>query len=153
MRNDFLTSIAEKIRSKSNNDVDSRLGVYLEVNPNLTAPSQCYDILECERVLITRYRCGSHNLNIEAGRLCKPIIPREERLCTCNTDIQSLRHCLFDCPLLQEMHEEYQFTTIQEAFNSPYIGKVLMRIEKILKVVYFPSFVQTKGAIFLVSTG
>ena len=100
MKNDFQTSIAEKIRSKSNNDIDSRLGVYLEVNPNLTAPSQCDDILECERVLITRYRCGSHNLNIEAGRLCNPIIPREERLCACNTDIQSLRHCLFDCTLL-----------------------------------------------------
>ena len=117
LTNDFRTSIAAKINTKSNNDVDSRLGVYLHVNPNLTPPNYRNNILEFERVLLTRYRCGSHNLKIESGRLCNPKIPREERTCTCKTNIQSLRHCLFECPLLEEVYQEYDYTTIEEAFN------------------------------------
>ena len=134
LTNDFRIANAEKIRSKSNNDVDSRLGVYLLVNPQLAPPNQRVDILESERVLVSRYRCGSHNLKIESGRLCNPKIAREERLCICNTGVQSLRHCLFDCPLLHELHEEYAYTSIEEAFMLPDIVKLLMRMKNLLKV-------------------
>ena len=134
LTNDFRIANAEKIRSKSNNDVDSRLGVYLLVNPQLAPPNQRVDILESERVLVSRYRCGSHNLKIESGRLCNPKIAREERLCICNTGVQSLRHCLFDCPLLHELHEEYAYTSIEEVFMLPDIVKLLMRMKNLLKV-------------------
>ena len=112
--------------------MDSRLGVYLNVNPNLISPIQRSDILEFERVLVTRYRCGSHNLKIESGRLCNPKIPREERICSCNTNIQTLRHCLFECPLLHEIHQEYEYTSVEEAFSSPDIIDLLMKIENLL---------------------
>ena len=91
-------------------------------------------MLECERVLLTRYRCGSHNLKIEVGRLSNPKIPREDRLCRCNAGIQSLQHCLFDCQLLQEVHQEHDYTTVEEAFNSPEIVDLLVKIGKVLGV-------------------
>ena len=37
----------------TNEDIDSRLGVYLQVNPGLTTPSQRADALEFERVLVS----------------------------------------------------------------------------------------------------
>ena len=131
---EFLTSTATKINSKSNNDPESRLGVYLQVNPNIAPPTHRDDMLEFERVLLTRYRCGSHNLKIEVGRLCNPKIPREDRLCKCNNGVQSLRHCLFDCELLREVYEEHDYSTIEEAFNSPDIVNLLMKIGKVLNV-------------------
>ena len=134
LTDEFRTSTMTKINSKSNNDVDSRLGVYLQVNPDLTPPKLPKDILEFERVLVSRYRCGSHNLKIEAGRLCNPTIPREERTCSCSTDVQSLRHCLFDCPYLGEIYQGYEYTSIKEAFNLPDIVKLLIKIEKVLKI-------------------
>ena len=127
-------AIMTKIRTKSSNDNDSRLGVYLQVNTQLTPPKQHSNILEFERVIISRYRSGSHNLKIETGRLCNPSIPREERLCICNTGVQSLRHCLFECPLLVELYGRYAYTSIEEAFNSPDIGKLLMEVEKCLNI-------------------
>ena len=132
--NEFWTSNSAKINEKSNNDMESRLGVYLQLNPALTSPTQRSDLLEFERVLLTRYRCGSHNLMIEVGRLCNPKILREERLCKCNNGIQSLRHCLFECELLREVHEQYNYSTIEEAFNSSEIVALLVKIGKVLNV-------------------
>ena len=66
--------------------------------------------------------------------MCKPRIPREERLCKCNSGIQSLRHCLFDCELLREIHQEHNYTTIEEAFNSPEIVDLLVEIGRVLNV-------------------
>lgn len=133
LTNEFRTSNTTKINQKSNNDAVSRLGVYLQINPNLTPPPQRPDFLEFERVLLSRYRCGSHNLKIEVGRLCNPKILREERLCKCNNGVQSLRHCLFDCVLLKEVYEEHDYSTIEEAFNSPKIVD-LLKIGKVLRV-------------------
>ena len=134
LTNEFRVSIATKIHAKSRNDSDSRLGVYLQVNPNLTPPVQRNDILEFERVLVTRYRCGSHNLKIEAGRLCNPKIPRVDRICKCNTGIQSLKHCLFYCHLLRAVYQEQDYTTIEGAFNSFGIVNLSVKIGKMLNV-------------------
>ena len=119
---------------KSNDDQESRLGVYLQVNPSLTPPTQRSHLLEFERVLLTRYRCGSHNLQIEVGRMCNPKILRENRLCKCNGGVQSLHHCLFECALLREVHNEFDYSTIEEAFNSQEIVNLLVRIGRVLGV-------------------
>ena len=129
----FRDECMTKIRQKAVEDANSRLGVYSHVNPQLEPPTNNYEYnLEFERVLITRYRSGSHNLKIESGRMCNPIIPREERLCSCNTGVQSLYHCLFDCPLLAEVRAEYNYQSIEEAFKLPDIAKLLMEVEKII---------------------
>ena len=126
--------IETKIRSKGGEDDGSRLGVYMLVNPSLASPEQHHDILESERVITSRYRCGSHNLKIESGRLCNPKIPRDDRLCICNNGIQSLHHCLFECPLLHDLYGRYPYVSIEEAFALPNIADLLLEIEKMLKV-------------------
>ena len=122
------------IRQKAGNDDQSRCGVYLLVNPELAPPKLRSNILERERILISRYRCGSHNLRIETGRLSNPFIPREERYCSCNTGVQSLHHILFECPFLADLHEEYNFTSISEALNRDDTTQFLLKMERKLGI-------------------
>ena len=77
-----------------NNDRDSKLGVYCSINSELK-PYLDDDIPEFGRVVITRYRCGSHDLNIEKGRHEK--VDRETRLCVCK-NVQTLEHVVLECP-------------------------------------------------------
>ena len=132
---EFRNELTARIRRKANNDDDSRMGVYLHVNPTLTPPQQPTTILEFERVVISRYRSGSHNLKIESGRLANTTIPRANRTCMCNSGVQSLRHCLFECPLLLDLYPCYTYTSIEEAFELPEIHKLLIEVEKRLNVV------------------
>ena len=64
--------------NKASIDPDSKLGAYKRVNPNLISP--IYKVsFETERILLTRYRKGNHNLQIEKGRFTYPRTPCEER--------------------------------------------------------------------------
>ena len=123
-----------KIRLQAENDDGSRLGTYLKVNPKLIPPTQDLCIFEKEQITISRYRCGSHNLIIETGRMCNPKIPREDRMCDCNTDVQTLYHCLFNFPLLEELYNDFTFTSIEEAMNLQNIATFFTKMEKILKI-------------------
>ena len=137
--NEFIDNNKSKIRET--NDPLSKLGVYLSLNPNLSKPEYDRDQFEIDRIRVTRYRVGSHNLKIETGRMYQPIIPREDRLCDCMRDIQSLTHILFNCPLLQEIYNRHNMNTtdlnIEETFKSPTIATILLEIEKILKLWLF----------------
>ena len=53
-------------------------------------------------------------------------------MCSCNTGLQTLRHCLFVCPLLAEVRVNYEYETIEEAFKLPNVAKLLMEVEKVL---------------------
>ena len=53
LSNEFRAANRSKITTKAHNDPDSRLGVYLLVNPNLVALTQRDGILEFERILLT----------------------------------------------------------------------------------------------------
>lgn len=110
MKADIRSTFERKIRAASDEDCDSRLGAYILINPTLVKPS--YDEkLEFQRVCVTRYRTGSHNLKIEAGRT--PYIPREERYCRCNIGLQTVKHVLLECPLLIEIRERYNVVDIE----------------------------------------
>ena len=63
-----------------------------------------------------------------------PPIPREERLCCCNTGVQSLHHVLLDCPMLADLHNEYRYTSIEEAFTRDDITQFLMKMERKLGI-------------------
>ena len=78
---------------------------------------------------MTRYRTGSHNLRIESGRT--PYIPREERLCSCNDDIQTVKHVLLDCRLLAGLRERYKVTNIEDGMNNVCF---LLEMEKVLAI-------------------
>ena len=129
----FKNECAETIRRKGEGDAGSRCGAYLQVNPGLQPPEQ-KNILETERILLSRYRSGSHSLRVELGRMSNPPLPREERLCRCNTGVQSVHHVMFDCPLLADLHEEYRFVSIDDAFKREEITQFLMKMERRLGI-------------------
>ena len=84
------------------NDNDSRMGTYLQVNPTLSKPAYHSQLLlETDRLMLTRFRCGSHSLLIEKGRFSN--IPRNERLCSCDTGVQTVLHCFSECPLTRDI--------------------------------------------------
>ena len=72
LKREFRNTIEEKIKSTAENDIDPRMGTYLEINPQL-CEHKYEGLLEYERVCITRYRTGSHNLKIETGRWNIPV--------------------------------------------------------------------------------
>ena len=128
LQEEFKTKCVDKIRLKAANDMNSKLGSYYEVNPNLVKPLY-KEKLEFERICITRYRTGSHNLKIELGRRNYPSVPRHERLCICNSDIQTLKHCLLYCPLLVSIREKYQIVDVE---NGVLNANFLIEMERIL---------------------
>ena len=115
-------------------DPGSPLGTYNIVNPELQFHISAIHMLEFERILVSRYRCGSHNLRVESGRLCNPKIPRENRICICGLDIQTLHHCLFDCPLLQDLRNEFLYESVADVLAGNDAPKILMKLEAKLKI-------------------
>ena len=127
-----LNSYQEKIRSKHRNDNDSRLGTYLRINPNL----QCHvpkpqTIMESERELITRFRTGSHSLAIETGRYSNT--PRENRLCSCGLNVQTVWHIFSECPITRVIVPR-DYNDLEEAFEDENLHCTLLRMAKKLKI-------------------
>lgn len=75
--NIYTSSWRQKL-SDSIIDVDSKLGTYFRINPMMLSLSNLPDSTENERILISRYRTGSHSLAIEMGRFSN--IPRQNIL-------------------------------------------------------------------------
>ena len=121
--------IVRKIRDEAQNDPDSRLGSYLSINPGLTKPTYT-NVLEFQRVTISRYRTGSHNLKIETGRR-PPRVEREDRLCKCNTGVQTLKHCLLKCPLLDDARMMHGVVDVTSGVQNV---DFLMEMERVLKL-------------------
>ena len=123
----FKTSYENKIKHAAD-DRDSRLGTYLTINPSLSKP-EFDDKLEFQRVCISRYRTGSHNLKIESGRLTST--NREEGLCSCNSGIQSINHVLLDCPLLVTIRAKYGIENVVDGIMQE---NFLLEMERTLGV-------------------
>ena len=100
LRQQFHTKWTSRIDQCSADDNESKLGVYQQINPELQQYTNDQPIPEFERIHITRYRTGSHNLKIEKGRHSR--IPRENRLCICNNNVQTVN--LKPCHLLLSSH-------------------------------------------------
>ena len=114
-------------------DADSILGTYLRLNPMLRSPKlyQEYQCNEYDRKLITRFRTGSNDLQIQKGRLSG--INRDGRLCICELQIQSLHHVLFNCPLTVNIRAFHNIveSNIADFFESDDV----VRIASILKAI------------------
>ena len=69
---------------------------YVLLNNDLSSPLfyTAYIVHESDRILVTKYRSGSHYLKILTGN--RTNTPRERRLCKCN-EVQSLHHVIFEC--------------------------------------------------------
>ena len=128
-----------KIQNKFESDPDSILGTYKRINPTLQQPSFYRNICchELDRKTITRYRVGCHYLKIQSGRLAGN--DRNTRLCTCNNEVQTLAHVLFDCPLTENIRASHnqQHATLDEFFSgNDYVrtASTLKATEKQLKI-------------------
>eukprot|EP00245_Coleochaete_scutata_P005250 TRINITY_DN18672_c1_g1_i2.p1 TRINITY_DN18672_c1_g1~~TRINITY_DN18672_c1_g1_i2.p1 ORF type:complete len:103 (-),score=15.15 TRINITY_DN18672_c1_g1_i2:136-444(-) len=60
---------------------------------------------------LAKFRCGSHELEVEKGRHRVPFVSRDMRLC-CHCDmgkVEDEAHFLFECPLYYEIRGRYHF--------------------------------------------
>ena len=137
--NEHKQQVRQKVQQKFESDPDSLLGTYCRVNPELQEPAfnknvSCHEI---DRKVITRYRTGCHKLKIQTGRLAGD--GRDTRLCSCGTDIQTLAHVLFFCPLTANIRQMHQFnsTNLECFFKDTDYTKcaaVLKSVAKVLKL-------------------
>ena len=134
-------SSAEEITTQSlevlNNDVmkkaslgQSRYVTYLATNPTLTRPkiySKYVPTVKLHKT--TQLRLVSHNLQIELGRHRRPVVLREERLCTCGA-VETEYHFLFEC--LQYYHIKCKYNlninelseVLDDTFTCDYVNEL-----------------------------
>ena len=72
------------------------------------------------RIIITRWRLSSHKLMVEVGRHRRPIVPREERVCSMCGVLEDEQHVIFICPLYDNIRNKYE-----EVFANRTIAKFL----------------------------
>ena len=60
------------------------------------------------RIIITRWRLSSHKLMVEVGRHRRPIVPREERVCSMCGVLEDEQHVIFTCPLYDNIRNKYE---------------------------------------------
>ena len=83
-KNKFSMRMAENIKMKAQLVQYGIANDYIKINPKLTTPDyhKKHTIIENNRLIVTKYRTGSHYLRINTGRWDKT--PKERRLCKCN---------------------------------------------------------------------
>ena len=103
---------------------------YYLVNPDLIKPNFKYE-LENQRILKTRYRTGSHNLMIEKGGV-QYSLERNERICKCQTEVQTLKHVILSCQLLTDTRRKYSINDLNSGINCI---DFILETEKILNII------------------
>ena len=113
---EFTTKVQDILSTHRTLDPNGKLGTYARINPQIDTPtmySASQPLFEPDRMLLTRFRTGSHNLQIETGRWTR--VPRDQRFCTCGHHIQSLDHVIHSCTLLAH-HRVNTFTDLNAFF-------------------------------------
>lgn len=93
----------------------SKVDMYMSMNHEMSvhhvyaAPTYIPDHL---RVSFSRFRLSAHRLRVETGRWMR--IPRNERLCVCNIDIQNEAHVMFHCPITLPIRQTYHIDNIDD---------------------------------------
>ncbi len=108
MQNDPVTTFKTELCERILHSQSSRCITYRSLNPDLLihemyANSSC--INEKHRISTTRLRLGSHRLRVETGRWSRT--PVEQRLCSCNEDIQTEEHVLTSCSKTQDLRHNF----------------------------------------------
>ena len=102
LKNEFINNTNQKFRTAYNIDIDSKLGTYLQVNPELQTPSYKNSTFDIERIHLTWF--------------ATPRIPRESRICRCGEDVQTLRYVLMYCPVIIRNAEVPTFPIVVSFF-------------------------------------
>ena len=132
LQEEFRRNWETNIQNAHIADENSKLGVYLIVNPTLKFPNELSNIIEYERIVITRFRTGTHNLRIESGRINN--VQRNERICTCGTNLQTIAHFLIECPSLLHVRGENHKNSVSECLKSRDIIPYMLQGAKILGI-------------------
>ena len=137
-RKQFIDSCTETIRSKAAKDPLSVYDDYVLLNGNLTSPLfyTSYTVTEYDRIIITKYRTGSHYLKMQAGRTNNT--NRNQRLCKCK-ELQTLKHVIFECFYTVRIRTLFPTTnirTLEEFFQQDptIIATALSTIEHTLQL-------------------
>ena len=128
----IIGAYQDKITSHFNKDKDSKIGTYHCINPTLSSNVPAPQLtLEFERELVTRFRTGSHSLAVETGRYSNT--PRENRLCSCGTGIQTVWHVFAECPSTRTVVQK-NYESMNDIFEDENVHNVLLAITKKLKI-------------------
>ena len=125
---DFNDNGLEDIRMTIRaNTTSTKLNTFKTMNPELV-PSPVYQdetnyIPDYVRVEYTRFRTGSHRLNVEKGRWSR--VPAAERYCTCdNESIQNELHVIYQCPLTETLRQKFHInheTPLQDILGAKHV--------------------------------
>lgn len=105
---DFIDIDMKKRKERVLKSKATKLVTYRSINPTLEihpiykGKSKVDDYL---RVAFTRLRTSSHRLRIETGRWSR--IEPDRRLCQCGLGVQTERHALCECVLVNGIRERY----------------------------------------------
>ena len=120
---DDNVEINKKERRKRINESDKTMcKTYNEIT-SLKEPTLLYSsmINDLDRIVITRWRLSSHRLHIETGRYKKPIVAKEDRLCSICRTLENEDHALFKCTAHSYIRIRYQ--TLCDKY--PTVDKIL----------------------------
>ena len=134
MLREFYFDLWKQKLTEASADVDSKLGTYYCVNYLMEAYTNVKNITENERILITRFRTGSHSLAIEIGRFSN--IPRANRLCICGGGVQTMWHIFAECQWTRFIvNKEYR--NLKEVFQDENLLNLIFKITKKLNISTF----------------
>ena len=124
-----IREIQARLRHKAQLDINGIQGTYLSINPNLESPQfyHSYIINELDRTILTKYRTGSHYLNIQKGRY--NATQRKDRLCKCKLDVQDITHVLFHCNITQTIRDSnFHYNNLTELFSDTIKAPDILRM-------------------------
>lgn len=102
----FVDMIFEKLNKISSSN-SGKLHFYskiLNTNEYKLQDYLKFSLKKLERSQLTRLRISAHSLFIETGRYCKPIIPKEKRLCyACKLLVENEKHFVLYCPVYDNL--------------------------------------------------
>ena len=132
-------NLHEKKRNTSRDDSPTMTSRYY----GLTKNEHCYAIYNCNinedlRIIITRWRLSSHDLEIELGR--RKGIARESRFCNfCDNCVEDEAHVVYVCPAYETQRERFRTLLTEnhtiEMFLNPKDKDTAMNVGKYLKVI------------------
>ena len=137
-----MKKYTDNLEQKGGKDVKGYYAPYYLINPQIISPvlykqNTC---LEFERLLITKHRSGSNNLKIQTGRLRN--IPRDSRICDCETALQTLEHVLCNCSLLEHARHLHNFlnSSMTGVMNTDDYSRLAAFLKSIEKALDFNKF-------------
>ena len=136
-----LANTLEAIKTEINHDTNSsKLHTYKRINPILAVheayhPRNNVMIPDYKRSAFTKFRTGSHSLNVERGRWAR--VEPTMRFCRCKRNkIEDEEHVVFECELTNDLRRKYRvvgYTSLNEMFAKHPLEDVISFVYEVMK--------------------